>query len=153
MKIITITGLKNSKKMNLAKEWDSNENVSYIQPFTTSKKRPIGCIYMSKDNLKFKMAEEKPLSVIEVNGEFYCYFKSQLINDFNVIIADDEELLQLNHNFDGRVVTIWFEDPKGESSDRVGKLPKEEYDFIFNQGLDDPDEFLEVLAFQTELVE
>lgn len=152
-RIITLTGLKQSGKVKLAYKWSKNENVGLIQPYTTSKKRPQDMIYLPKDKLDAKMKEEDVLCVSVVNGESYVYFKSQLVHDWNVIIADDYALSDILTNYKD-VVPVWVDNTRSEASDRVNVLySKDEFDYVYNMGLDDPDEFLEQLAFDVEMVQ
>ena len=150
MKIITLTGLKQSKKTKLAELWSKNENVSYIQPYTTN--RDSEHLYIDKDKMYVKLGSEPPLHATMIDGEYYCHFKSQLNNDFNILIVDDYALKDIRENFDGRIISVWVDDPKGEASERVGHYyTKEDYEYIYNVGLDSPDEFLESLAFDNQV--
>lgn len=150
MRIITLTGLKQSGKEKLAELWDNNENVSYIQPFTTN--RDSEHLYLSKENMLVKMSEEPYLTCTMINGEYYCHFKSQLCNDFNILIVDDYALKDIKDNFDGRVITIWVDNTKGEASERVGHYyTKSDYEYVYNVGLDDPNSFLEQVAFDNQV--
>jgi len=134
-RIITLTGLKQSGKVKLAETWDRNENVSYIRPV----KNP-------------KTTEEYLASAV-VNGNTYVYYESQLVNDFNVLIVDDYTLSDLLTNYPD-VVTVWVDNPKAEPSERVNVLfTKDDFDYVYNVGLDDPSEWLEQLAFDVEMVQ
>lgn len=152
--IITLTGLKQSGKWKLACKWDKNENVSFINPYTTSKRRPQDMIYMDKVKLADKTRDEPAICGTIIKGETYCYFESQLKNDFNIFIVDDYALDELVRSYDGRIVKVWVENPKAEASERSGHFhSKDYYDYVFNVGLDDADEFLETLAFDVEMVQ
>ena len=134
-RIITLTGLKQSGKVKLAETWDRNENVSFIHPVKNPKE--------NKDYLASAV----------VNGNEYVYYQSQLVNDFNVLIVDDYTLCDLFTNYPD-VVSVWVDNPKAEPSERVNVLfIKDDFDYIYNVGLDDPDEFLEQLAFDVEMVQ
>ena len=152
-RIVTLTGLKQSGKVRLAYKWSKNENVSLIQPYTTSKRRPQDMIYLPKDKLDEKIKNDDVLCMTVLNGEQYVYFKSQLVNDWNIIIADDYALSDILTNYKD-VVPVWVDNSMAEVSDRVNVLySKDEFDYVYNYGLDDPDEFLEQLAFDVEMVQ
>ena len=152
MKIITISGHKNSEKVKLAEKWDRNENVSLINPVTTKERDDF--IHLTPYELESKIEEERPLLSTIIDAETYCYFPSQLKNDWNIFILDDLCLKDLKDNFDGKIVTVWVKDPKAEKSMRTGLIYREsDYDYVFNVGMDDPDEFLEQLAFDVEFVQ
>ena len=152
--IITLTGLKQSGKWKLANKWDKNENVSFINPYTDAKHRPQDMIYLSADKLAEKSNNETVLCSTMINGRTYAYFESQLKNDFNIFIVDDYALNELVDTYDGRIVKIWVENPKAEASERNGHFhSKDYYDYVFNVGLDDADEFLETVAFDVEMVQ
>lgn len=134
-RIITLTGLKQSGKVKLAETWDRNENVSYIRPVKNPK------------------TTGRYLASAVVNGNTYVYYESQLVNDFNVLIVDDYTLSDLLTNYSD-VVTVWVDNPKAEPSERVNVLfTKDDFDYVYNVGLDDPSEWLEQLAFDVEMVQ
>ena len=151
--IITLTGLKNSGKIRLAETWDRNENVSYIKPFTDNpKKRFDAYPFLPTKKLFEKMDEEMVLATSTVNDFTYVYFKSQLINNFNVLVVDDYTLKELKEVVPN-VTSVWVDDPNGEDSERVGVIyRKSDYNYIFNYGLDEPDEFIEQVAFDKEIL-
>lgn len=154
MKIITLTGKKQSGKWKLANKWAKNENVSFINPYTTAKKRPQDMIYLDRTKLAEKSNNENVLCSTIINGETYVFFESQLNNDFNIMIVDDYALGELVDTFDGEIIKVWVDNPKAESSDRNGHFySRDYYDYIYNVGLDDSDVFLETLAFDTEMVQ
>ena len=154
MRIITLTGLKQSGKTRLAMKWGKNVNVSYLCPYTTNRKRPTEFFYLSRDKMEEKMKYDTLLCSSIINGETYAYFKSQLKNDFNIIIVDDYALSELVENYDGRVIKIWVDSSKAESSERSGHFhTRDYYDYTYDMELDDPDEFLEQLAFDVEMVQ
>lgn len=152
-RIITLTGPKQSGKLKLAQEWGRNENVSFINPYTSNKKREQDMIYLRRDKLESKMKSDYVLGSTVVNGELYVIFQSQLANDWNVIIADDYLFSDIltNYNY---VISVWVHNPKAEQSDRVNIMySTDDFDYIFNYGLDSSDEFLEQLAFDVEMVQ
>lgn len=152
-KIITLSGHKDCGKYALAEKWGRNENVGFIQPFTDNPKRRFDDFpYLPSKKLLAKIGSEPLIAMTEFKDFTYVYFPSQLNNDFNVIIADDTIMNCIRDNYED-VVTVWVENPAAEESDRVGKYKKESYDYVFNYGIDDPDEFLEQLAFDVELVQ
>lgn len=152
--IITLTGLKQSGKWKLAYQWDKNENVSFINPYTDAVNRPQDMIYLDTVKLADKTRDESVLCGTMIKGKNYVYFESQLINDFNILIVDDYALDELMQSYDGRIVKVWVENPKAEASERCGHYhSKDYYDYVYNVGLDDADEFLETLAYDVEMVQ
>lgn len=153
MKIITVSGHRNSAKVKLAENWDRNANVTLINPVTTNMERE-DFIHLKPDVMEMKIEEEQPLVSTTLDGETYCYFESQLSNDWNIFILDDLCLHELKENFTGKIITVYVKDPNADKSARTGMLYGEsDYDYVFNVGLDDPDEFLEQLAFDVEFVQ
>lgn len=153
MKIITLSGHRNCGKYALAEKCGMNENVSFIQPFTDNPKRRFDDFpYLPSKRLFAKIGYEPLLAMTEFKDFTYVYFPSQLNSDFNVIIADDTIMNCIKDNYKD-IITVWVENPAAEESDSVGKYKKESYDYVFNYGIDDPDEFLEQLAFDVELVQ
>lgn len=150
-RIIALSGLKQSGKWNLAYKWGTNENVSFIEPYTDNPDNDE-CIQLSSKELLNKMDEEPFLFDTNIDGFDYVCFNSQLDNDFNIVIVDDDALTQLLKNYE-KVTTIWVDNAKAEPSTRVGKFPPLSYDYIFNYGVGDPNEFLEQLAFDLEMVQ
>ena len=154
MKIITLTGFKQSGKTKLAQLWAKNGNVSYLYPYTTASKRPEDFIYLSRDKMDEKKKYENVLCTTIIKGESYVYIESQLKNDFNIIIVDDYALSEIVENYDGKVIKIWVDSSKAESSERSGHFhTRDYYDYTYDMELDDPDEFLEQLAFDVEMVQ
>jgi hypothetical protein len=136
MKIIALVGLKNAGRVILARKWDKNANVSYIEPILNPTDR-----------------NGEYLASTVVNGDTYVFYESQLKNDFNVLVADDYILSDLLTNYPD-VVSVWVDNPRAEPSERVNVMyTKNDFDYTYNYGLDDPDEWLEQLAFDLEMVQ
>ena len=151
--IIALSGLKQSGKVKLCELWDQNANVSYIKPFTDNPKRRFdGYSFLPTKDLHKKMDEESILCSSMVKDFDYIYFQSQLINDYNLLIVDDYALKELKEIYP-KIITVWVENPKAEDSGRVGVIyRKSDYDYIYNYGLDEPEEFLEQIAFDREIL-
>ena len=150
-RVIALSGLKQCGKWNLAYKWSTNENVSFIEPYTDNPDNDE-CIQLNTKDLLSKMDREPYLFNTNIDGFDYVCFNSQLDSDFNIVIVDDDALIQLLKNYEN-VTTIWVDNPKAEPSTRVGKFKQTAYDYIFNYGIGDPDEFLEQLAFDLEMVQ
>lgn len=135
-RIIALLGFKNSGKTILAGKWSTNNNVSFITPI----KNPL-------------IKREDYLASTVVNGDVYAFYEAQLVNDFNVLIADDYILSELLTNYP-HTYGVWVDNPKAEASERVNVMySKQDFNYIFNYGLDDPDEWLEQFAIDVEMLQ
>lgn len=152
-KILTLSGLKQSGKRKIAEQLERNENCSYIRPFTSAKDCPEDFIKVDEDYLYQLAGENPPLSFVRIGDYNYVYFEMQLDNDFNIIIADDDEVVNIQKNYDGEVYTIWIESKNAEPSERSGKHGTSYYDYVFNANTDSLDEFIEEVAFDVEFVQ
>ena len=104
MKIITISGHRNSAKVKLAENWDKNANVTLVNPVTTNMERE-DFIRLKPSTMKMKIEEEKPLVETCIGDDWYYYFESQLCNDWNIFILDDLCLHDLKENFTHRFIS------------------------------------------------
>ena len=140
-KIIALNGGKHSGKDRLALKWDTNSDVHYIHPVCSRHKDLI-------DNFPYHQL----LCSTMINGVSYNFYDSQLVDGYNVLIVDDyalKDLVETNYE----VIAVWVDNPKSELSERSGRYyGKEEYDYIYNYGLDEQDTFLEQIAFDSEVM-
>lgn len=139
MKIIAITGHKNSNKDLVAMRLASNSDVVYIRPYS-DKKRPLNMesyeeddyIHLNNSQLSYKMEREEPFLVKEIDGVRYVFFMTQFRADFCAIIIDKTMLDYLKKNWDGEIVSIYCHDGRGCDD------PKS-YDIIYDWKNDDFD--------------
>ena len=151
MKIIAINGHKNSGKVNLAEKWNKNENVSFIKPYSDNY-RPLDYKVISREDLDFMVEHNVALASTIVNEHIYVYFKEDFKNDFCIVCVDDIILKQFLES-DFEVITVFVNNSKSEPSERVEKLyKKNDYNYIYNYGLDDSEEFLEQIAFDVDIL-
>ena len=107
---------------------------------------------VDEDYLYSMVGKIPPLSFVRVGDFNYAYFETQLDNDYNIIIADDDEVVNIQNNYGGEVYTIWVENKKAEHSERSGNHPLSYYDYIFDMDADSLEEFIEEVVFDIEFV-
>lgn len=137
-KIVTITGHKNSGKVNVASKLCENSEVYFIKPYTDSEIVTGDFHFVSKNELDQKIKDDELLSCTTINGHRYCFFKSQLQVGFNVMIVDDYALVDVQNRWGGEIYSIKVWNDNQEDSDRVGVyLYNHEFDEVFHYGVDD----------------
>ena len=145
MKLIVISGAKNSKKDLLASRLASNSDCIWIKPYS-NKKVPINSdpvtefIRLNDKQLNRKLEQEVPLAETVVNGNRYIFFENQLNADYVVIIGDDRVVFNLKNNWKGEIVTVKCHSKSEEASSRF-LLSDEEFDIVFDYDIDDYDTF------------
>ena len=140
-KIVTITGHRNSGKVNLASKLSENSEVYFIKPYTDSDIVTGDFNYVSKSKLDQMIKDEELLSCTRINEHRYCFFKSQLQNGYNIMIVDDYALVDVRSRWNGSIYSIKVWNENQDDSDRVGVyLYDHEFDEVFKYGLDDVDE-------------
>ena len=147
MKIITLTGGKNTKKEVLAYRLAKNSDVSYIKPYTdrevsddVDESELNGYNYVSKDTLDTMIEEDEVLCSRTINGNRYVFFKSQLIHDYNVMIVDDYALVDLQSNWKEDLYSIKVKSNNEKASNRIDTyLYDHEFDKVYNIDTDDFD--------------
>lgn len=147
MKIITLTGGKNTKKEVLAYRLAKNSDVSYIKPYTdrevsddVDESELNGYNYVSKDTLDTMIEEDEVLCSRIINGNRYVFFKSQLIHDYNVMIVDDYALVDLQSNWKEDLYSIKVKSNNEKASNRIDTyLYDHEFDKVYNIDTDDFD--------------
>ena len=83
MRLVVISGAKNTKKDLVASRLAKNSDCIWIKPYTD---RPRGVViyedddyvHLSEDKLSAKMERDKPLATVEVNNHRYVFFENQL---------------------------------------------------------------------------
>lgn len=147
MKIITLTGGKNTKKEVLAYRLAKNSDVSYIKPYTdrdvsddVDESELNGYNYVSKDTLDTMIEEDEVLCSRIINGNRYVFFKSQLIHDYNVMIVDDYAFVDLQSNWKDDLYSIKVKSNNEKASNRIDTyLYDHEFDKVYNIDTDDFD--------------
>lgn len=138
-KIITVTGHKNCGKDIIAQRLSKYENVTYIRPYTDRElpqnAEPIDLEkyhYVLPTVMEDLLRDEKVLAKTEVNGHLYVFFEFQIMEGYNVLIADDYAVIHIKDNFDD-VVTVRVVSEKETESDRVGEyLFAHEFDYFID---------------------
>lgn len=143
-KIITLTGHKNCGKELLARRLAYNSDIQYVRPYTDKKvtiradEYDLGDLnYVSKKKLDEMIEEEEVLSITNINGTRYVFFKSQMTEAYNVLIADDYAVVDIKDKWKNiYTVKVWNESQI--DSDRVGEyLYDHEFDEVFYYDEDD----------------
>lgn len=137
MKLIAISGAKNTGKSVLAEKLSLNSDCIWIKPYT-DKKRQREYIYLNDKQLNDKMQREEPLLVSEVNGNKYVFFKNQLNAEYVVLIGDDRVINYLKNEWDGDLVTIKCHSKMERPSSR-STLDDDEFDIVYDTLADDYD--------------
>ena len=152
-KIITLTGHKNCGKELIARRLAYNSDIQYVRPYTDKKvtiradEYDLGDLnYVSKKKLDEMIEEEEVLSITTINGTRYVFFKSQLTEAYNVLIADDYAVMDIKGKWKN-IYTVKVYGHMQSDSDRVGEyLYDHEFDEVFNYDEDD----LEMLEVRIE---
>lgn len=152
MRIITISGAKNTKKDIVAFKLAQNSDCVWVHPYTDFE-YPVNLedyeqdqyTHLNEKKLSRKMERETPLAVSEVNGHRYVFFENQLTAGFCVLIADDRIVTYLKKNWEGELVTVKCHS-KNESYSERCLLNDDEFDIIFNTDDGDYDELSELVG-------
>lgn len=152
MRLVTISGAKNTPKELVALELSKNSDCIWVNPYTDFDD-PVniedmyqdGYTHLSSEKLSRKMEREIPLVETEVNGHRYVFFENQMKSSFCVIIADDRIVSYLRNNWDGELVTVKLHCSKEKYSDRC-LLSDDEFDIVFNTDTGDYDELSELVG-------
>ena len=154
MKIIALTGAKNSRKDVVARRLATNSDVVYVRPYT-DRDVPVNAedwelddyTHMNEKQLSYKMERDEVLSVAHVGNHRYVFFMSQFNADFCVLILDDVGIFNLKKNWKGEIVTVKVHSDIEEPSDRC-LMKDEEFDFVFNIDHDDFDDLEDRISWQ-----
>ena len=143
-KIITLTGHKNCGKELLARRLAYNSDIQYVRPYTDKKvtiraeASELGDLnYVTPRKLDEMIENEEVLSITQIGDVRYVFFKSQLTEAYNVLIADDYAVMDIRNNW-GNTYSIKVYGHMQNDSDRVGEyLYDHEFDETFNYDEDD----------------
>lgn len=152
MRLVTISGAKNTKKDFVAFKLAQNSDCVWVHPYTDFE-HPINIednerddyAHLSKEKLTRKMEREVPLAVSEVNGHRYVFFENQMTAGFCVIIADDRIVSYLKNNWGGELITIKCHS-KNESYSERNLLKDDDFDIVFDVDTGDYDELEELVG-------
>ena len=148
MKVVSITGHKNTKKVWLAEKLAENSDVEYVTPYVGVKlpqkmtPEEFGHYHVVLPTVLEDMErDEEVLYSVRLNGRKYVYFKFQMTADYNVVILDDYGVLSFRERWDGDLYSIFVIGKTFEPSKRVEEfLTRHEFDEIFNVETDDINE-------------
>ena len=149
MKLIVISGARNSKKSLLAQRLSDRLDCLWIKPYS-NRKVPINAepqtdfIVLNDRQLNDKLEREESLAETIANGNRYIYFKNQLKGDYTVITGDDSIILSATHNWDGDIATVICHS-KDEKPSVRSLMGDDEFDYTFNYESDDFDAFVEMI--------
>lgn len=146
LKLIVLSGAKNSKKTLVASKLAQNSDCIWIKPYCDCKFVDDGLyIAMARTKLNRKMEREVPLAETVVAGKKYVFFENQLKGDFVVLIGDDRIVYNLKKNWDGHLITVKCHSKDEKPSPR-SLMDDKEFDIVFNYETDDFDS----LVFEIE---
>ena len=143
MKLILISGARNSKKDLLAHRLASNSDCIWIKPYS-DKPIPLNAdpddrfIKLNSEQLNVKMMREVPLAETVIAGNRYVFFENQLNGDYCVIVGDDRIVFNLMNNYDGDIVSIKCHSNSEKNSPRF-LMGDDDFDIVFNYDTDDYD--------------
>lgn len=151
MKIIAISGAKNSKKDLLAMRLAKNSDCIWIHPYT-DRTVPVNetddeYIHLNASQLDAKMQHEIPLVETIVNSHRYVFFETQFRADYCVLLADDRVIMYLKNNWDGDLITVKCESKNSRYSER-SLLDDSEFEYIFNWDTDDYDDLEDAIVYR-----
>jgi len=145
-KVVTLTGGKYAGQLTLAYKLGANSDAEFVKPYT-DREVPIGVDpdtigdyhFVSKDVLDKMIDEEEVLCSTEINNARYVIFIKQLVNDYNILVVDDYQLLDVKRRW-SNLFTVKVHGRNEESSDRVDVCFRDdEFDEVFMFGVDDFD--------------
>lgn len=143
-KIIALSGHKYCGKVSVAIELAKNSDIEFIHPVTDKQTENHSDYYgdeythISKEKMNELVNSGKLLSMTVVGGYRYCFFDFQLKSEYSVMIVDDDALMQIIENFDGKLFTVRVYSDNEVKTDRVGNYTK--YDETFHYKVDDVSE-------------
>ena len=147
MKLIVISGGKNSKKGLLAHRLADNSDCIWIKPYS-DRTVPVNSdpvedsfIRLNKRQLESKVSREVVLAETVVNGNRYVFFENQLNADYVVLIGDDRIVMYLKSNYEGQLITVRCHSESEQYSER-NILPDKDFDIVYDYDKDDFDSFV-----------
>lgn len=111
MRVLLLLGDSGVGKSSVAKALQNNYNYfNIIKSYTTRFRRSIedrDHIFLRKHGLLYKMFNEDFVASTIINGELYCAFPEQFVEDkINIYIVDDKGALDVINYFDKKDVLI-----------------------------------------------
>ena len=149
MKLIIISGAKNSKKDLLAMILSNRSDCIWIKPYS-NRKDPVNAdphndyISLNDRQLNDKIAKEVPLAETIINSNRFVFFENQLKKDYTIIIGDDNIVFGAKNNWKGEIITVRCHSKHEVESPRF-LFKDDEFDYVFNYGDDDIDELRDVI--------
>lgn len=134
--IVSLTGHKNSGKLEVAWDLSKNSDVAFVKPFTD---RPIHDLwsdcynFVSKERLDELIESLEVLYSSKIGDYRYVFFKNQLVKDYNVLILDDYGVAELKNKYHKYFYSIKIVSQNQRDSERVGVyLYNHEFDKVFD---------------------
>ena len=111
MMVLLLIGGSGTGKSTISKALQNNYNYfNIVKSYTTRFRRSINDrdhIFVRKHNLLYKMFNEKFVASTIINGELYCSFPSQFIDDkINIYTVDDKGALDVINYFNKEDILI-----------------------------------------------
>lgn len=109
--VLLLTGGSGTGKSTISKALQNNYNYfNIVKSYTTRFRRSINDrdhIFVRKHNLLYKMFNEKFVASTIINGELYCSFPNQFIDDkINIYTVDDKGALDVINYFNKEDILI-----------------------------------------------
>ena len=147
MKLIVITGDKNSGKDYLASKLSENSDIKFIKPYSdkmsnhTTYDEVYDCSFIpiNDKKLNVKMECEIPLFERVIGNNRYVVFQNQLNAEYALLILDKYTLDQVRRDYDFSIFSIYCTQGTCDNP--------QDYDVVFNPRVDDID-FLEVKLYE-----
>lgn len=155
MKIVTITGHKNTKKDYIASKLAENSDVEFIKPYVDVElpkgiePEEFGEYHIVLPAVMDDMIrDEKVICITEIENRRYVFFDFQLTADYNILIVDDYGMMLIKEKYDD-VYSILLKSKNQRPSKRVLEfLTPTEFDEVFDVDNDDIDELEVRIAWQ-----
>lgn len=152
VKIISLTGHKNTKKHMIAEDLSKNESVEYVTPYC-DRELPFDVTsemlgnehYILPSRMDEMIENEKVISLVFINDHRYVFFGFQFKNPISVVIADDYQVLHFKDQWEGELFCVKCTSKYEEDSHRVGEcLSDDEFNLVFDVENDDINQLEEI---------
>ena len=135
--IISLTGAKQSGKVELGFKLAENSAVQFVKAYTDRKSNQLiweDCyIFVSSEKLDELLVEREVLHITNIQGNRYVFFKDQLTASYNILIVDDYGVVDLRDKYTNNLYSIKVVSKNQKPSNRVDVyLYNHEFDKVFD---------------------
>ena len=143
--IISLTGAKQSGKVDLGLRLAENSAVQFVKAYTDRKSNQLmweDCyIFVSPEKLDELLIEREVLHITKIHGNRYVFFKDQLTASYNILIVDDYGVVDLREKYTNNLYSIKVISKNQKASNRVDVyLYNHEFDKVFDMDNDKVEE-------------